>query len=78
MLKNPNADKVLDVMKKLADAGIEMNLQVVLCRGINDGAILDKNNRGLCLFFPHAKKYVCCTYWFLTKYRQNLYTMIPF
>lgn len=77
MLKNPNADKVLDVMKKLADAGIEMNLQVVLCRGINDGAILDKTIEDCVCFFPHAKSMSVVPIG-LTKYRQNLYTMIPF
>ena len=77
MLKNPNADKVLDVMKKLANAGIEMNLQVVLCRGINDGKILDKTIEDCACFFPHAKSMSVVPIG-LTKYRQNLYTMIPF
>lgn len=63
MLKNPRADKVLEVMKRLANAGIEMNLQVVLCRGINDGAILDKTISD-CVAFFHMQKYVCCTDWF--------------
>lgn len=77
MLKNPNADKVLDIMKKLADAGIEMNLQVVLCRGINDGKILDKTIQDCAAFFPHAKSMSVVPIG-LTKYRQNLYAMTPF
>lgn len=77
MLKNPNADKVLEVMKKLANAGIEMNLQVVLCRGINDGEILDKTIEDCAYLFPHAKSMSVVPIG-LTKYRQNLYTMIPF
>ena len=36
MLNNKNAGLVLERMKKLASAGIEMNLQIVLCKGIND------------------------------------------
>ena len=37
MMKNPNAGKVLSYIKKLADAGIEINAQLVLCPGYNDG-----------------------------------------
>lgn len=77
MLKNPNADNVIDVMKKLASAGIEMNLQVVLCRGINDGKILDKTIQDCAAFFPHVKSMSVVPIG-LTKYRQNLYPMIPF
>lgn len=77
MLKNPRADKVLDVMKTLAGAGIEMNLQVVLCRGINDREILDKTIADCVTFFPHAKSMSVVPIG-LTKYRENLYPMIPF
>ncbi len=77
MLKNPRADKVLEVMKRLANAGIEMNLQVVLCRGINDGAILDKTISDCVAFFPHAKSMSVVPIG-LTKYRENLYPMVPF
>lgn len=77
MLKNPNADRVLSVMKRLADAGIEMNLQVVLCRGINDGAILEKTISDCASFFPHAKSMSVVPIG-LTKYRENLHPMIPF
>ncbi len=37
MMKNPNAGKVLSYINKLADAGIEINAQLVLCPGYNDG-----------------------------------------
>ena len=70
MLKNPNADKVLEVMKQLADAGIEMNLQVVLCRNINDGKILDKTIEDCAAFFPHAKSMSVVPIG-LTKYRKK-------
>lgn len=36
MMKNPNAGKVLSYLKKLADGGIEINAQLVLCPGYND------------------------------------------
>ena len=37
MMKNPNAGKVLLYINDLADAGIEINAQLVLCPGYNDG-----------------------------------------
>lgn len=37
MMKNPNAGKVLSYLKKIADGGIEINAQLVLCPGYNDG-----------------------------------------
>lgn len=77
MLKNPNADKVLAIMQRLAEAGIEMNLQVVLCRSINDGKILDKTIADCAAFFPHAKSMSVVPIG-LTKYRENLYPMKPF
>lgn len=77
MLNNKNADKVLNIMGRLSDAGIEMNLQVVLCRGINDDKILDKTIYDLSRFYPHAKSMSVVPIG-LTKYRENLHTMIPF
>lgn len=77
MLKNPNADKVLSIMGRLADAGIEMNLQVVLCREINDGAILDKTIADCASFFPHAKSMSVVPIG-LTRYREKLHPMKSF
>lgn len=77
MLKNKNADKVIDIMKRLKDAGIEMNLQVVLCNGINDGDILDKTISDCAKFMPNAHSMSIVPIG-LTKYREGLYPMTPF
>jgi len=77
MLKNPKADRVLTVMKRLADAGIEMELQVVLCRNINDGVSLDKTIGDCAALFPHAKSMSVVPIG-LTRYRKNLHPMTPF
>ena len=37
MMKNKNAGDVLDYLPRLAEGGIEINAQLVLCPGINDG-----------------------------------------
>ena len=77
MLHNKNADKVLDIMKRLGEAGIDMNLQIVLCNGINDGHILDKSIEDLSKFSPRAKSLSVVPIG-LTKYRDGLYPMKPF
>lgn len=41
MLKNPNAAKLPEIMRRFAAAGIVMNCQIVLCPGYNDGPALD-------------------------------------
>lgn len=77
MLSNKNADKVLHYMEKLAMAGIEMNLQIVLCKGINDGDVLENSISDLSKFYPHAKSLSVVPIG-LTRYRQGLYPMEPF
>jgi len=47
MMKNPRAGEILDIMKELAEAGIEFHTQVVLCPGINDGVHLEKTFQDL-------------------------------
>ena len=42
MINNRFAGKLLDIMKRLAEAGIEMNAQIVLCPGYNDKEELDR------------------------------------
>jgi len=37
MMKNPNAGKVLPLIKRFNDAGIKINCQLVLCPEVNDG-----------------------------------------
>ena len=77
MLKNPNADKVLKNMDRLAEAGIEMNLQIVLCKGINDGLVLEKSISDLSKYYPHARSLSVVPVG-ITKYRDGLYPMEPF
>ena len=77
MLHNRFADRLMGYIDKLAAANIEMNFQIVLCRGINDGNILDKSIEDLSKYFPHAKSLSVVPIG-LTRYRDGLYPMIPF
>jgi len=77
MLHNRFADRLFSQMEKLADAGIEMNLQIVLCKNINDGKILEKSVRDLSKFIPHAKSLSIVPAG-LTKYRNCLFPLEQF
>ncbi|MGI5921397.1 MAG: DUF512 domain-containing protein [Syntrophomonadaceae bacterium] len=52
MLNNPRAGNIKKDLKRLLDAGIEVHTQVVLCPGINDGAVLENTISELALFYP--------------------------
>ena len=77
MLHNKNAGKILDNIKMLYDAGIEMNMQVVLCKGINDGAELDRTIEELSQFLPVARSMSVVPVG-LTRCREGLYPLEPF
>lgn len=52
MLNNPRAGSIKQDLKRLQDAGIEVHTQIVLCPGINDGAVLEETIKELALFYP--------------------------
>lgn len=54
MLGNRFAGGLYDIMKRLAENGIHMNCQIVLCPGINDGAELDRTLTELAALSPHV------------------------
>ena len=77
MMNNRFAGKALDIMQRLANAGIAMNAQLVLCPGLNDGEELKRSLRDLLKLAPTLKT-ISCVPVGLTKYRDNLYPLRPF
>ena len=77
MMRNKHAGEVLSYLRMLADAGIRICAQVVLCRGINDGEALDRTMRDLLDYMP-ALDSVSIVPAGLTRYRQKLYPLEPF
>lgn len=71
MMKNPNAGKSLEILNKFAASGIEMNTQLVLCPGINDGDELRFSLKKLAELSP-AVKSIAAVPVGLTKYRDGL------
>ncbi len=77
MMKNPKAGEVLSIMRKFAQAGIQMNCQLVLCPGINDGDELTRSLNDLAALYP-AVQSVAAVPVGITKYREGLYPMTPY
>ena len=67
----------MERMKKLAAAGIELHLQVVLCKNVNDGKELDRTIGDVVKLFPQAESMSIVPVG-LTKYREGLYEQEPF
>lgn len=77
MLHNKNAGKVLAYLNRFAEAGIEMNGQIVLCRGVNDGEELVRTMHDLAALYP-AMTSVSVVPAGMTKFRDGLYPLTPF
>ena len=77
MLNNRFAGDIFPKVKRLAEAGIEMNGQIVLCKGINDGQELEYSIEQLTDYMPCLKS-VSVVPVGLTKFREGLYPLEPF
>lgn len=77
MLNNRFAGEALDKVDKLYQAGIEMNGQIVLCKGVNDREELNRTVSDLTKYIPHLKS-VSVVPVGLTKFREGLYPLQPF
>lgn len=77
MLRNKKAGESIEVMKRFAEAGIEMNCQIVCCPGINDGDELLRTMRDLAGMYP-AVNSVSVVPVGLTKHREGLFELTPF
>lgn len=74
MMHNKRAGEVLSYLRKLADAGIELCCQIVLCKGLNDGEELERSMRELELLYP-ALRSTSVVPAGLTKFRDKLYPL---
>lgn len=77
MLHNRFAGEALKKIKRLSDAGIEMNGQIVCCKGLNDGKELERSIRDLTEYIPQMQS-VSIVPVGLSKFRDNLYPLEPF
>ena len=77
MLHNRFAGKALEKADRLYEAGITMNGQIVLCKGINDGEELEHSLEKLAAYAPLLQSLSIVPVG-LTKYRDGLYPLESF
>ncbi len=77
MLNNRFAGEALKKVDILNEAGIRMNGQIVLCKGLNDGKELEFSIRELMKYIPNLES-VSVVPVGLSKYREGLYPLEPF
>lgn len=76
MMKNPRAGESLKYLYRFSEAGIALNVQLVLCPGINDGEALRYSLEKLRSL--ESVQSVAAVPVGLTKYRENLYPLRKF
>ena len=77
MLHNRFAGDALKKIDTLYAGGIHMNGQIVLCKGVNDGAELERSISDLTKYLPYMES-VSVVPVGLSKYREGLYPLEPF
>lgn len=71
MLRNRNAGMLMDRLRQLKDNGIQFHCQIVLCPGVNDGAVLKKTIEDLVSLYPSSQSLAIVPVG-LTKHREGL------
>ena len=77
LMGNPKAADIMTPLKRLADAGITMNCQIVCCPGWNDKEELSRTMRELAELYPGVYS-VSVVPVGLTKHRERLAKLTPF
>lgn len=77
MMLNLKAGESLKYLKRLADAGISINTQLVLCPGINDGKELEFSLKELFKLYP-AVQSIAAVPVGLSDHRKGLYPLEPY
>lgn len=74
MMNNRFAGECLDILPRLAQNGITVNTQLVLCPGINDGDELRYSLEKLSELYPGVQSIACVPVG-VTRYREGLFDM---
>lgn len=77
MMNNRFAGEKLKYLKQIADSGLMLNCQIVLCPGLNDGEELQRTLDDLEALMPNVSS-VAVVPVGLTKFREGLYPLEPF
>ena len=76
MVRNPRAGECMNILKKLTEAGIHVNCQIVVCPGLNDGEVL-RNSISDLLSLGEEVESIAVVPVGITKHRDGLYPLRP-
>ncbi len=71
IMRNPSAGRIMERLTALKDAGLKFHVQIVLCRGLNDGQILMRTLSDLSSLAPACASIAIVPVG-VTKYREGL------
>lgn len=77
MLNNKNAGRIYEILKRFKDANLEVNCQIVLVPGVNDGKELERTLEDLSKLYPTVES-VAVVPIGITKYREKLQKVEPY
>ncbi len=77
MLRNKNAGKIYEILERFHEARLDVNCQIVLVPGINDGEELDRTLTDLAKLYPTIES-VAVVPVGMTRYRENLEDLTPY
>ena len=76
LLGNPRAGDCYEIMRRFAQSHIQMDCQIVVCPGINDGEVLQKTMEDLAALHPQVSS-VSVVPVGLTRHREGLADLTP-
>lgn len=76
LIGNPAAQPILDILRELAEGGITVHAQVVLCPGLNDGVHLERTLADLAAMHPRVASLAVVPVG-LTSHRLSLPSLRP-
>jgi len=76
LLRNERGANIMERLRRMAEAGIYFNSQIVLVPGMNDGEILKKSLNELAELYPYSRS-VAIVPLGMTGHREELYPLTP-
>ena len=77
IMRNPSAGRIMERLSALRDAGLRFHTQIVLCRELNDGEILEHTLMDLCALAPACASIAIVPVG-VTRFREGLYPLHTF
>ena len=77
IMRNPTAGRLMERLQALKNAGLYVHTQIVLCRGLNDGDVLERTLNDLVSLAPACRSIAIVPVG-VTRFREGLYPLETF